>query len=240
MSDKMVKREGGEVAENTTAHIILQAVKDPAVDPAKLRELLAVQREWQADQSRAAFNSAVTRFQHAAPIVAKLDMAHNKKYSRMDRIWREIRPLIQECGLSVTWERVDLQDGMCVLSGHLRHADGHSEPIGYMLPLPDALSGQNAAQRFGSATTYAKRYATCAVLGIQTGEDDDGNAAGGGSGATVTEDQAARLAELCEATGTDKAKLCGWAGCQTLGDFPAAKYEEAMRTLKAREKGGRR
>jgi hypothetical protein len=169
--------------------VIMQAVNDPACDPAKLRELLAVRREWMADESARAFNAAVVAFQQQAGIIKKADSANGRPYARIDRIWREVRPIMQACGLAVTFESVRTNGETCILDGHVRHATGHAQAIHHEIPLPQAIPGQNAAQRAGSAETYAKRYATCAALGIQTGDDDDGNA-----GRRVTTDE--KLATL--------------------------------------------
>ncbi len=43
-------------------------------------------------------------------------------------------------------------------------------------PLEIALTKRDA-QALGSATSYAKRYALCAAVGVVSGEDDDGEAA---------------------------------------------------------------
>ena len=230
----------------TTTHapdaygLIMAAVADDKCDPAKLRELLAVRREWNADEAAAAFNMAVVQFQNKCRIIGKKDTANGQRYAAIDRIWREVRPLMAECEIAVTWESVKVQDGetdkpVCVLDGHLRHSRGHAQPLHYELPIPKPImsnSGrqvQNVAQAMGSATTYAKRYATCAALGIQTGVDDDGTS--GTVMDTVTEAQAQELEEAIAATGTDAARFYVWAGCSDLAHFPAAKLREAMAML---------
>jgi hypothetical protein len=89
--------------------------------PEFLRELLNVRREWEADEARKAFNLAIAEFQRRAPIIEKADKAYDKQYARMDRIWREIRPLLTELGLSVTWQVCELRDQLCHVEGQLRH-----------------------------------------------------------------------------------------------------------------------
>lgn len=162
-------------AASSSFAMIQQAMSDKSVDPEKLRALLDVRRDWLADEAKQAFSEAVVHFQQECPIIAPKDTANSRPYARMDRIWREIRPYIQKCGLSVTWESVKVVDEVCVVDGHLRHAAGHAEALHYELPMPDAIKGTNKAQRMGSATTYAKRYAICGALGIQIGTDDDGS-----------------------------------------------------------------
>ena len=74
--------------------LIMRAVSDKSCDPAKLRELLAVRREWNADEAAGEFNRAVVQFQQECPIIGKDDTADGKPYAKMDRIWRAIRPLL--------------------------------------------------------------------------------------------------------------------------------------------------
>lgn len=142
-------------------------------DPGYLRELLAVRRDWEADEARKSYFRAISAFQKDAPIIEKADKAYDKMYARMDRIWRTVRPLMTELGLSCTWQVCTVGDGICHVEGQLAHASGHSVPLVMDVAIPELLKGQNAAQQVGSARTYAQRYAFCAALGIQTGEDDD-------------------------------------------------------------------
>ena len=210
--------------------IVARMSTDPACDPAKLRELLAVRREWQADLAAAAFNAAIVRFQQQCPIIPKLDKAYDKMYARIDRIWRTIRPLMESCGLAVTWESMKEQGGVMVLEGHLRHTQGHAQPIHHEVPLPDIIKGQNITQRTGSAETYAKRYALCAALGIQTGDDDDG-AGGVVAGAPIDAKQRNLLADLLAESGRSEAFLCGLAEVRTLGEIPGADFKVLSNTL---------
>jgi hypothetical protein len=164
--------------QNSAVAIIREALAAGAT-PETLRELLAVRREWEADEARKAFHLAVADFQRLAPIIEKGDSAHNKQYARMDRIWRAVRPITSDLGLSVTWQMCELRQGeLCHVEGNLGHALGHSVKLVMDVPIPAAITGQNQAQRMGSAFTYAQRYAFCAALGIVTGDDDDGNSAG--------------------------------------------------------------
>jgi hypothetical protein len=222
----------------TPALAIIREAMASGKSPEFLRELLAVRREWEADEARKSFNLAVAEFQRRAPIIAKEDKAHNKQYARMDRIWREIRPLLTELGLSVTWQVCELRDGLCRVEGQLRHREGHGERLTQDIPLPDAITGQNKAQQMGSAATYARRYALCAALGIVTGEDDDGHAAGG---ALVTTEQIAQLRDLVDAArgvdGFNERAFYGWLGTDDLAMLPVARMPDVVAALK-RKIGG--
>ena len=157
----------------------------------------------------------------------------------IDRIWREIRPLISELGLAVTWQVAELREGsICHIEGQLQHKDGASQKLTYDVPVPDLLKGQNKAQQMGSATTYAKRYALCSALGIQTGEDDDGHAAGT---SYVTYAQATELEDLIAAArgvaGFNEPAFWAWAEAKSVGEIAAAKFPMAKASLQKKIKG---
>lgn len=212
---------------NDAYALIMRAVQDEKCDPAKLRELLAVRREWAQDQAASAFNAAVVEFQHQAKIVVKGDVANGRAYARMDRIWREIRPLMERTGLAVTWESVKTVGDTCILDGHLRHAQGHAQPLHHEMPLPEKINGQNASQRAGSGETYCKRYATCAALGIQTGTDDDG-----GPQAEPASDSAILDARtMLKDAGKPESSACKWLGIARLEDATAEQIARLVKTL---------
>lgn len=208
------------------------------LDVEKTERLFALYEREQDRRSVIAYNRAVSTFQAKCPVIEKGDDAHGKSYARLDRIWRTIRPLVAELGLSVTWQRCEMRDGICHVEGTLAHADGHSTQISADTALPEMIRGQNAAQQVGSAETYAKRRALCSALGIVTGDDDDGHAA-----AVVTLDpgQATEiekaLAELEEFDRDDtRHSLLEWAGVDRVAQIPASKFKGAMKAINARKK----
>jgi hypothetical protein len=203
-----------------------------------LRELLAVKEAWEASEARKAFNRAISDFQRLAPIIEKGDTAHNKQYARMDRIWRSIKPLLTDLGLSITWQIAELRDNMCHVEGHLRHRDGHGEKLTQDIPLPEIISGQNRAQQMGSAATYARRYALCAALGIVTGDEDDGHKAGA---QFVTVEQAGEIGDLIDAcrgvAGFNERAFWGWAGATCAQEVQANRYTDVVAALRKKLKG---
>ena len=216
----VMPREGAAAVQPASAYeLAMRAISDPACDPAKMKALLDVRREWQADEARAAFNAAVVKFQQECPIIPKLDKAYDKMYARIDRIWRTIRPLMVECGLAVTWESFKEVNGVCHLDGHLVHRAGHAQPLHHEVPLPDLIKGQNCTQRGGSGETYAKRYALCAALGIQTGDDDDG---AGGAAPVIADDQVARIRLMLKEARRTPEWLCDLADVKAIEEIPAA------------------
>lgn len=73
------------------------------------------------------------------------------------------------------WQDATLTEGGVAVLTRLAHHSGQWVEFGPMIvPL-----AKRDAHGVGSATTYAKRYALSAALGIAADEDDDGNAAVG-------------------------------------------------------------
>lgn len=216
------------------AAAMIQMAVDKGMPAEQLREFLAARREWEADEARKEYSKAIADFQSRCPIIEKADKAHNKQYAALDRIWRTIRPLMDETGLSVVWTANTITEFGLHLEGEIRHRAGHSVPISYDLPMPDKVTGQNAAQQMGSATTYGKRYALCSALGIVTGEDDDAHSAGT---QFVTREQVEELSGLLDKCpkGTIDS-LLEWAECDGLSDIPAAKFGGAKKALQAKVK----
>lgn len=222
--------ESLSIPQSDTSITLIREAMAADKDPGYLRELLAVRREWEADEARKAYFRAISEFQSRAPIIAKGDDAHGKKYARMDRIWREIRPLFTELGLSCTWQVCTVREGMCHVEGQLAHVHGHSIPLAMDVALPAIITGQNAAQQVGSARTYATRYAFCAAVGLQTGEDDDAHVAGT---AFATKEQVeTMLALIAKCDRGTLENLLEWAECASLDEMPAGKVQKAIATLK--------
>lgn len=207
--------------------------------PEYLREILNVRREWEADEARKAFNQAISEFQRRAPIVEKGDTAYDKPYARMDRIWRTIRPLLTELGLSVTWQTCTLVEAgeLCHVEGMLRHRDGHGEKLIRDVPMPEILKGQNKSQRAGSASSYATRYALCGALGVVTGDDfdDDGN---GGVKQVIDGKEQKEILALVDAcrglSGFNEEVFWRFVGSKDLGKLPVSRLPDVLDLLNRR------
>jgi len=233
---------GEEPTGQTNAEMIAALARDPEIDVEKLRAVLAVRREWDADEARKSFARAMSDFQGECPIIEKGDDANGKAYARLDRIWGMIRPLMKKHGLTISWQACTLADGICSVAGMLTHRDGHLVELRYDAPLPELIRSQNKAQQMGSATTYAKRYCICSALNVVTGdEDDDGNAAGT---KVVSAEEAETLGKLAGELDY-LPNLLKFGDCSAVAEFPADLFDTALRTLnklkrgRAAKKGGK-
>jgi ERF superfamily len=109
---------------------------------------------------------ALAQLQARLPRVAKTADAQYGKYADLTMVSEALLPLL--AGLGMSWScRPTMEDGQFVLAYHLTHISG-DENSGYY-PLPAG----GTPQQIGSAITYARRYALCAVTGCAPGGDDD-------------------------------------------------------------------
>lgn len=97
------------------------------------------------------------------------------KYADLASVWDAIREPLTSNGLSVVQLLRSTQGGVEVET-ILMHASGQQISDVFAVP-----ASKNDAQGYGSAATYARRYALMAMVGVAP-EDDDGNAAVGPAG----------------------------------------------------------
>jgi hypothetical protein len=93
------------------------------------------------------------------------------KYAGLPQVIEAIKPALVNHGLFFTQRCHPAEDGVSVETV-LHHSGGEMLSLG-ILYLP---ANKRDAQGFGSALTYARRYALMTAFGVPA-EDDDGNAA---------------------------------------------------------------
>ena len=97
---------------------------------------------------------------------------YKSKFSDFTSVWDAIRLPITKNGLTV-WQDITTCDKTVSVLTKVVHISGQWVEFG---PLTIPLSKFDA-QGVGSATSYAKRYALCAALGVVSNDDDDGEIA---------------------------------------------------------------
>jgi hypothetical protein len=116
--------------------------------------------------------TAILAVQGEAPTLAKnaTNPHFKSKYTPLDTIVETVGPILHRHGL--VWMTLPGRDdrGEPALTYRLAHASS-GEVLEGSMPL---LLSKNDAQGMGSAITYARRYALCAVLNLVADDDDDG------------------------------------------------------------------
>lgn len=98
--------------------------------------------------------------------------AFNSKYADLGAVFDAVRPALAKHGLTVVQMPEHSDDALLHLTTRIAHKSG--QWIEGTMSIP--VSKVNA-HGYGSAITYARRYALSAALGIVADDDDDGNKA---------------------------------------------------------------
>lgn len=145
------------------------------------------------------------------------------EYVTLDSLIIATRGILQENGLSVLQFPVD-KDGCVGVQTLLIHESGEyieSQPF-YLKP------AKNDPQAYGSAITYARRYSYQAILNLNCGEDDDGNAATfGDNKPTKKAQEKANQQMKADATG-GKCSGCGKSVPTNVAKFSQQKFGKVL------------
>ena len=212
--------------------LVQRAASDPNCDIDKMERLMKMHTDMQARQAEAAFAAAMSDMQDELPVIAERGNANGRyTYALWEDINAKIKPVLKRYGFALSF-RTDTKDGITVI-GILKHRDGHSEETSITLD-PDTSGNKPGVQAVASAVSYGKRYAAGALLNLTShGEDDDAYAA---AVEYITDEQAATIADMIEATGSDKKLFLEWLKARSIAEIPAKHYDTAIRALKAKAK----
>lgn len=155
------------------------------------------------------------------------------KYADLTSVIEAIKPALVKHGLFFTQRPQPTPDGVTIET-HLHHAGGENMSLGTLF----VPANKNDAPAFGSALTYARRYALVTAFGVPT-EDDDGNTAAKGQSqqgavsppAVIDDAQWSHLVQLIEASGANAQAFCTAYNIDNLKALPAAAYPDAIGKL---------
>lgn len=117
---------------------------------------------------------AIHNVQQSLEVIGKRDKAdvgsYSYKYAGMTTIWNHLKPLLKQEELTVIQTPTSGENGIVgdFLQTTIYHASGE-----YITDKMRLVITRDDPQGFGSAITYARRYALTAMLGIVTDDDND-------------------------------------------------------------------
>jgi len=158
----------------TTLNPALRAIMERDLPTETVREMLQIQREWEAGEARKAYTTAMVALKQVLPTVLKRDKSvafkqvrytHLSLAGMMDAV---TGPLTTH-GFSLGWEpSTDAKAGVSVTC-RLTHAQGHSETCTIAAPI-DTSGSKSTAQGVASTITLLQRYTALSLLGIATAD----------------------------------------------------------------------
>lgn len=151
----------------------------------------------------------------------KLNPHFKAKYADLSSVIDAIKPVLARHGLAFTQHCHPAENGVSIETV-VRHEGGEQESLGILF----VPANKNDAQGFGSALTYARRYALMTAFGVPA-EDDDGNAASRAPRADpvpvekISDDQRDLIQTLAPAAGKTIQGICEAFKVASLADLSA-------------------
>lgn len=229
---------------NSAVSIIQQAIQTGA-DPAYLKELLAVRREWEADEARKAYAQAMAACHREMPNTIRTDSRNShtgSNYAKHDTVTRAIKPIYIKHGFSVSFgEEPCDREGFILVVATVRHQDGHAEIYRRFAPIDNLGPKGNAVKSIlhgcQSSMSYMQRKLLESIFGIAESDDDDDGLAAGTQ--YVTKEQADELLALLDTLKDRESALAAmleFGECDSVSDLPAAKFIPCKKALLTKPK----
>lgn len=236
-----VKEKKGlmKVEGNSPADMIRMAVSGRA-DLQQLKELLAIQKDWEANEARKIFTQSFASAQAriASVIKTKVNPQTHSKYADLGDIIVSAAPVYTAEGFSVIF-----YEGETTVSESIRicadvlHRAGHKETYHYDVPLDGVgLKGNaNMTKIHGksSSVSYGRRYLMCMIWNIPTQDDNDGN---NGAIEYITQEEGNKILDMVAVTGSNLEKFLTYMGVEGVETITKKDYQKAISALTAKAK----
>ena len=160
------------------------------------------------------------------------------KYADLSAVIAAIKPALIRHGLFFT-QRPEPSERGVTIETVIGHSSGEEMSLGKLF----VPANKNDAQGYGSALTYARRYALVTAFGVPV-EDDDGNAAAAAARGQSQEDKVSptaaempdhvrvRIVQLCEAVGGNQAdQICRAYNVGAITDLSQAQADAVINRL---------
>ena len=184
----VVEQENNIVAVDQASAVlsVLENGLNKGLDADSLEKILSMQERVLDRQAEQAFNAAFVIVQQNMPIIEKgRENTHTRsQYADMEDILKVAPKVYNAEGFSLSYGTADspLSDHVRV-TANLMHTGGHKKLYHADIPLDMTGTGgsvnKTKTHGTGSAITYGQRYLIKLIFNLNTGDDDDGNAAGG-------------------------------------------------------------
>lgn len=223
----------------TPADLIRYAMESKA-DVSQLRELMALQREWEAHEAKKLYDASMAEFKKAPPEILKRKQVSFQtskgvteyKHAELGDVCNAIIVSMAAHGITHRWNTLQ-PDGQVEVTCTLTHVAGHSETT-TLKAKPDDSGGKNAIQAVMSAQSYLQRYTLLSAAGMATNsmQDDDGRGAGKAPSVLMTEDHAATVHAKCEEISkTMLPRVLKSYKVAALSELPDSEYEIIIKRL---------
>lgn len=138
-----------------------------------MERLLAMRTQLKDEYAKEEFLRALSAFQGECPIIEKRKKVAfgttKYNYAPLEDIVEQVKDLLIKYGFSYSFDTKT--NGKMQVICKVSHIAGHVETATFDMEI-DTNAKMNVSQKYGSALTYAKRYAFCAAFGITVRDED--------------------------------------------------------------------
>lgn len=206
----------------------------PDIDPDKIKQFMDMNELILDRNAKQAFNSAMVQAQSKIKlVVAKIDNTQTgSKYADLTAVLLEAKPIYTREGFALMfYEGETGKENHKRVGVDIMHEQGHTEKrYGEFAIQTTGIAGKPMMTQIhgeGSAFKYGRRYLTCMIFNIPTGDDDNGNAVGGIE--YITEEQVKIIELLAEETNSDVLK---WQKINSLSEILAGDFKKVEAGLR--------
>jgi hypothetical protein len=215
---------------------------NPNVDVEKIQRIMDMQEQVLNRNAKQAFNAAMTCAQMAMPVVVKdrKNEQTRSNYAGYDNIVETCQPVYTKEGFSISFYQGSgcaespLAEGYVRVCADIMHSGGHTKTRHIDIPVETTgikgNSNMTKTHATGSAFQYGKGYLIRLIFNIPTGDDDDGNRAGGA--VCIDDKQVSTLTDMLNDKGITSTRLLKYMGVDSLEKIVAADYEKAVGAIK--------
>lgn len=242
---KVIEVSGREVALAPSGPTGMAALiaKADKLDIEKIKELRAMQREWETDEARKAFDAALSDAKAEIPVITKnrhVGFASKKqgaastsyRHEDLGEIAKTIDPILGKYGLSYRFRIKTAINEPIVVTCIISHRLGHSEE-NEMSAGRDDSGNKNSIQAIGSTVTYLQRYLLKASLGLAASNDDDGQRADETvADGPINEKQLRMIQKAIVRTGSQIHLFCKAMRIESVPELPTSRFDEAMKRFR--------
>lgn len=223
------------VKEGMSPANMIQMALQGGVDTNNLKELLDIQKDWEANEAKKAYHRSMSEFKVDPPRIEKDKKvrAGQMTYSHatLANITEKITTALSKHGLSASW-RTEQNENITVKC-RITHVLGHHEETSLSADA-DKSGAKNEIQAIGSTVSYLQRYTLLAVLGLAPHDmDDDGGKSEPAQ--KIDENKIKVLKNLIEETKVNEKDFFKYLNIEKVEDLPKKEFAKAKIALEAKK-----
>lgn len=217
--------------EPSILQIIADAAANPSINADKMSALLTLQERIMEHEKSAALNAALalltpklTRLKKSKAGAKTRDGAVKYFYTPREDIDSMLRPLLRDCGLSLSFTARDIGGKAWFVATVTEITKGGFKEA--MMPYaPDSSNSQlNEPQKVSSGLSYAERHAIAMLFNLVTeGADDNAE-----STSTIDREQVQQLRILIDKSGANEVKFLAYMNVDALEEIQSNQFAKAV------------